>query len=307
MISISGWTYGAEHEFVDWDRRKGIPEGFGIDLSDRTMVNSNGIAVDSRWDFWPFGGEIQTPPTESPEGQGEALKTFLEYHPDAKVNYRSNLHIHVRVPGLAYHLPSLKKLLQFNFEHLSTILPLVDPIPIPRSSDYENPLFFEGAKKRYRRRLRSHHTLPAKRNVTRQLDAMNLDDFFRGEVPQKINKEPLWVGRARSAVNLRQLRDTETVEFRHFPGTLDVEELLTCIEWCRDYLLMGLGFLNESPVERFQSRFASRPWPKFGNYQHDLEVKYQATLYKGKHSRDEIQKYIGLILAGSFNGSPYYE
>ena len=77
-VQMTGWTFGAEHELGDWDQRNGLPTGFKMDTRDITVMNSNGIAADPKGRSYSFGGEINTPPTDTIEGQGAALEELLK-------------------------------------------------------------------------------------------------------------------------------------------------------------------------------------------------------------------------------------
>ncbi len=295
------WTYGAEHELGDWPLDRELPEGFQQDKRDVTIVNSNGIAADPKGRTYRFGGEFNTPPTEKPLGQVWALRTIKERYPEAVVNYRSNLHIHIRVPELQDDLKLLKKLTRFNQEYLRQVLPLVEPIPMPTHGDYPDPEEQEGAMKRSRRRHRSHHTVLTDTRLTIQLSADNLDDFFHWEVPWSKGEEPkpLWHFQPRAAVNLRQMLETDTIEFRHFPGTLDDNELLHCVHWCRDYLLSA--FNDRNPVAMWHNQYSHLQFPKFPKYIHWMENRYQATVRDGSVPIDEVYENIRLIEAGEFD------
>jgi hypothetical protein len=295
------WTYGAEHELGDWPRDRELPEDFGLDKKDVTIVNSNGIAADPKGRYYRFGGEINTPPTGEPVGQCMMLAKIKGRYPEAVVNYRSNLHVHVRVPGLQDDLKLLKQLTRFNQQHLRSLLPLVEPIPMPCHEEYSDPEEQEGAMKRFRRRLRSHHTMLTDTRVETQLQADNTDDFFHWEVPWSNGEDPkpLWHFQPRCAVNLRQMLETDTIEFRHFPGTLNEEELLTCVEWCQTYLVCA--FTETNPIKIFHLDFAHREWPKFPKYIHWMEKRYQATTRDGSVPVAEVIENIKLIEAGEFD------
>ncbi len=223
-----------------------------------------------------------------------------ERYPEARVNYRSNLHIHVRVPGLCEDLDALKCLVRFNQRWLPELLPLVEPIPRPWGNSTAEQ---KGAQQRYRRRVVSHHTITTGPRVEAQLLATSPADLLAAAVPwsAKIGR-PQWQLAAREAVNIRQLRETDTIEFRHFPGTLDARELLTCVEWCRDYL--RAAFDDRDPIEMYKSEYAGREWPVFESYVHWMEVRYRATRHGGKLKRARVEQNIRAILDGDFGGGP---
>lgn len=296
----STWTYGAEHELSDWPRHaRALPAGWKLDERDVTMVNSNGIAVDPRGITYDRGGEFNTPPTANPEGQAALLAELLRLFPECTVNYRSNLHLHVRIPGLREDLAALKQIARFNAEHLPRLLQVLEPIPRPTRLAFPAPEELEGALRRYRRRLVSHHTVVRGLRLAAQLAAATTQEFFEREVPWSESLgRPQWQCQPRQAVNLRQLRETDTVEFRHFPGTLDPAELATCARWCGDYLACALR--DGDPMALFHSEYDRRPWPQFPAYVHWMEVRYRATVHDGTLSRAEIERNTALILAGEF-------
>lgn len=306
------WTFGCEFEWGDIDRRVLLPPGFGWDERDCTIVNSNGIANDPKGRLYRLGGEINTPPTPTIYGQQEALQLLKALFPEAVVNYRSNLHAHIRVPGLKDDLRALKRITQYNAHWLPIVLPIIEPIPEPKHTFVDEELFpFErlGALRRYKRRKRSHHTVLSKARTDKQLTAHTLEEFFRAEVPQDKLGRPMWHAQPRAAVNLRQLLQTDTIEFRHSPGTLDPEELGHFLEWCEHYLLCALcptwGRPEAlDPWQTFKPEMKMRAvarFPAFPEYRHALEIRYRMTCHDGSLYKDAIINNIKAIEDGSFN------
>lgn len=291
------FTYGAEHELADWPLSTELPNGYGRDVKDITIVNSNGIANDPSGKLYGFGGEINTPPTDTIEGQVMCLQDIKRLLPMAKVNYRSNLHIHVRVPDLKDDLAMLKQVQHYIHEHMPFLLPGLQELPRPTSKEYECPEELKGAQRRWRRRRVSHQTLLTPQRLERQLQAKTNEEFFRLEVPQSKADKPLWHCQPRLCVNLRQLLETDTVEFRHFAGTLDESIMRKCVEWCRDFMLAAL---NNDPVETLTSRYQPSDFPKFPEYDHELERRYRATVHDGTLDKEIIARNIELILKGEF-------
>ena len=298
------WTYGCEFELSDWNRNKALPKGMVIDPQDFTMVNSNGIAVDPTGKTYGFGGEICSAPTETISRQLTQLEAIVRLHKSKlAINYRSNLHIHVRVPGIRTELAKLKQLLAFNLHWLPKVLNYIEPIPIPTAQQYPDSASLAGARRRYRRRLQSHHRIPSSKFVNRQLAARTPKEFFLAGVPHNKQGAAMWGASPRNAVNLNQLLQTDTIEFRHFPGTLSSKELKYCIIWCREWLRSALAISKKTPLENL---YIARNFPKFAEYQHDLEVRYRATVHDGTVPLLEIRKYQEQIITGKFKGSPYY-
>lgn len=286
------WTYGAEHELADWDTRKGLPEGYGRD-PEPNIVNSNGIAADPRLISYKFGGEINTPPTDTPEDQGELLARFLSKHPTASANWRCGMHIHIRIPGLKESLPGLQRLARYICDN-TEVYDLVDPLPKESREQHKTDEEYKQARRRYNWMRMSHFTAIPSYRVIGQMDALSIQDFFETEVPRSRIGKPLWHAQPRAAVNLRQLLQTDTIEFRHFPQTLEPDEVITAAEWCRDYLLCA--FNKQPAIELFNSAYADRKFPTLDTiYVHWQEMRWRATTVS-KNKRKDVESAIKRFL-----------
>lgn len=291
------WTFGAEHEFADFSLDTTLPKGCAHDRKDWTIVNSNGIANDPKGLLYRFGGEINTPPTDK-DDQVDVLTAIKKRVPDVAVNYRSNLHIHIRVPGLKTDLRMLKQVQSYITAHLPTILPILEPIPVPARFQFLTDKEYAGAIRRYKRRVVSHHTFVPQDRVKNQIRAKSCKEFFELEVPSS-NERPLYHLQPRACVNLRQMLETDTIEFRHFPGTLVESELSMCLTWCKMFLDHAMHNAGSGDLRNWA--IANRQHlPKFASYNHQLENRYRATVHDGTISKDTIRRNIQLILAGRF-------
>ncbi|RJQ26101.1 hypothetical protein C4577_04165 [Candidatus Parcubacteria bacterium] len=292
-IDPDSWTWGAEHEFADWDSKKELPTGFGRSKFDNTMVNSNGIAVQLSTDIYPYGGEFNTPPTSTIKDQIACLTTIKQRFPECQVNYRSNLHIHIGVHGLRDDLITIKKIFKYiymdNYENVPKVLNWVDPIPKPKTL---------AQKHRIKRNKQSHHRLLKNKNVIQRIyEQPTAELLLRGK--HGLPSQP------REGINLRQLLDTNTIEFRHFAGTLDEEKLNVCIEWCRDFLIFAI---NDIPIKKLCEKYKDRinKFPKLPLLDDDMEVLYQATAAK-LNPEDVVRQNIDLILNNKFRDSKSWE
>lgn len=284
-VDTSEWTYGVEHEWADW-HCSDLPSEY-TRSPDHTIVNSNGIAAQIKPDFYKYGGEINTIPSETMEDQITQL-VDLKSKLSPSVNYRSNLHIHIRVPGLKNDLNMLKLVQTYIHEKLPRWIDSVDPLPKATTP---------AEKKRLRRNKVSHRTLLTPQRLKYQMEAETLQEFFEREVPRSKKGQVMWHAQPRLAVGLRQLLQTDTVEFRHFFGTLEEEELLGAMKWCRKFLLYALRDLSFKPSRNL----VSLPVPK--PFNEELEIKYQATANHNGLSKKECQRNIQMILDGEFNAS----
>jgi hypothetical protein len=281
----AGWTYGAEFELADLDRRKPTLEGFGWDKRDVTMVNSNGIAVDPRGELYGWGGEINTPACKTVKALGECLRKVREHYPEARTNYRTNLHIHVRVPGLKDDLDALKQLLMFTSNEIRTLLPIVEPIPEPIAADYRNNEAYKGARKRYARRKVSHQTTLPMHRVSAMLNAKTVEEFFLAEF-HLTDKRFAYI-QPRAAVNIRQLQETDTIEFRHFPMTLNSEAFENAATYCKAFLLAALG-LSGGSINSLYKVAGQLRMPQFDMYDHALEQRFLLTVRTNKDAAQNI-------------------
>jgi hypothetical protein len=291
-------TFGCEHEWADIPCAAPLPRGYGWDRRDITIVNSNGIANDPTGKLYHLGGEINTPPTSTAQGQASCLYELRQLLPMARINYRSNLHVHVRVPGLKDDLALLKKFQATIHDVMPSILEMIEPIPVPTVDEYPDGEEYQGAMRRYRRRKVSHHTLLPAYRWQLQMAASTIEDFFRLEVPHTKNRLPMWHAQPRLCVNLRQLRETDTIEFRHFPGTLEQRELVSAICWCRYFVNAVLDDVR--PTIMMRSAKAWVDLPTFPPYVHWMEKRYRATVHDGTVSKADIAKNIKLIESGEF-------
>lgn len=293
------WTYGVEHELGDWDTRDGW-DGFGRD-PEPNVCNSNGIAADPTLKDWYFGAEINTKPTKSCAEQGNILRRFLKRHTQCFVSQRVGMHIHVRIPGLSRSLPALKRLQKYVCENVDCYN-LIDPVPDPIREQYDTEDQYNGARKWVRMIRRSHWTRIPDSRVQKQMMSSSVKEFFAMEAPfTKRTNKPMWHAQPRASVNIRQLMQTDTIEFRHFFGTLSAEHVVNSCRWCRDYLL---AWLDKYPATKlFDSKYVHIRFPSRPDYLHWLEKRWEFTSHS-KNKRQQIKENIQIVLSGEFDGLP---
>jgi hypothetical protein len=284
----SEWTFGVEHEWGDVRFGVPLPGGNKWNDKDFTCVASCGIANDPSGELYPFSGEINTAPTSDPEGQAEHLRNLLAAialtdSPVPKVNYRSNMHIHIRVPGLKEDLGALKRVLRYFVRWGEASFKLVEPIPKPDAHLFPDPEHLAWAMKRYRRRQVSHQeTLPPAR-VEEMLVATDPWHFFRAHHPLPSNPESTNRDRMshlfrRPGVNIRQLwEDSETVEFRHWPGTLTPDQVRDATEWCARWMDAALNHPDDETPQQIWDSVSAWNLPTFPDYEYACERVYDWT------------------------------
>jgi hypothetical protein len=288
LYPSSEFTYGVELEYADVKFGTPLPEGCQWNQKDNTIVNSTGIANDPNGKLWEFGGEINTRPTKTISEQLQVIREINEALTESGyppvINYRCNLHIHVRVPGLSQDLESCKKLLKYNMLYAQEAFDVIEQIPVPTRSEYPDPAAYEGALKRMKRRHRSHQYMLPKSRTDEMLAATTVKEFYEGHAPLT-EKGRMWFFSPREGINLRQMwEETETIEFRHFPGTISLVEMESCIHWCATYLDNVLNDHNLTPRELFYGELYK--FPKFGHYDYKLECGYQLTNFDSNKKAD---------------------
>jgi hypothetical protein len=281
-------TFGAEHELANWDALRELPIGFKRS-PDITVVNDNGVAAQPNVKVYRYGGEINTPPTSKIQGQVDLLHYIKERYPEATVNHRSNLHLHIRWPGLKENLAMLKQIQLYIHTELPKVIGKLEPIPAGKTP---------AEQKRAKRRKISHQMFLTPQRLKHQLAAKSVQEFFEREVPRSKKGQPMWHAQPRLCVGLRQLLQTDTVEFRHFPGTLVEAELRTSFEWCLRFLEAAV---NQEPIIPLWESFATKRFPVFPAFDEEREIRYRATAAGSGLKGSEIRRNIALILKGQFN------
>ena len=274
MYKKEDFTYGVELEYGNCNRKQKLVDGASWNDKDNTCVSSTGIANDPTGKLYQYGGEINTRPTETIEEQIEHIqKVNACLSPVPIVNYRSNLHIHVRVPGLKDDLNGCKKLLQYIEKHQDEAFKIVEQIPGVNPDQHPEVVKWE--KKREKRRYKSHQYKVPQARVEAMMAANTTQEFFE-EHAVLTEKGRMWYFAPRAGINLRQMwEETETIEFRHFPGTLNMKEMHSCILWCQQFLHYALNDPKVSPQDFF--KLHEYTFPSFEPYEFKTEQIYQWT------------------------------
>lgn len=293
LFDKTEWSNGVELEYGNCSTKCDLPEGAKWNTLDNTVVSSTGIANDPKGELYVYGGEINTKPCFTIDDQILHIEEINRaLCPAPLVNYRSNLHIHIRVPGLKDDLDSLKKLLRYVDRYQEQAFEIVEQIPVPDRNTLA-PEVYEWALKRMKRRKKSHqHKLPAKR-IEAMLNATTPQEFYEEHAHRDAKGQPAWFQCPRAGINLRQMfEETNTIEFRHFPGTLNMDEMRSCIQWCYDFLDAALNHEDRSPLEVFND--GNYTFPKFEEYEYETEQIYQWTNHD-KNSRKEVSARLGML------------
>jgi len=279
-------TFGAEYELGDVDRKITLPDGANWNFKDHSIANSTGIANDEKAKLYTLGGEINTDPTDSINGQLAIWEGIRNSFENIHINHRTNLHLHIQVPGLRENLPRLKRLMEYIQEHQDRVYQLVEPLSAPMQTDYNTEASYKGAVQRYKRRLISHQNKLKPKQVAACMGAETAEEFINGHAPKNKEGKPQWALAVRGGINVSQLRETNTVEFRHFTPSLDTDEIESCFNWVHAFMNAAL-VTGETPDQLY----ATRTWkfPPFAGYDHDIDVVFRWTDLE-KNSRSIVAK-----------------
>ena len=285
---VSTFSYGVELEYGDCYRFAELPDGAQWNDKDNTCVSSTGIANDPDGKLYSYGGEINTRPTMTIEEQIDHISKINAalVSPKAIVNYRSNLHIHVRVPGLKDDLESCKKLLRYVERYQQQAFDIVETIPVPDKNTLP-PLEYEWAHKRMKRRERSHQYKLPKARYEAMMASNTTKEFYENHAHKNAKGEPAWFQCPRSGINLRQMwEETNTIEFRHFPGTMNMKEMESAIRWCQQFMVAALSDEDISPNEIIMNDSFKYTFPDFQPYEFETEQIYQWTNFDTNKKSD---------------------
>ena len=289
MYSVSEFSYGVELEYGDSYRFCELPDGATWNAKDNTCVSTTGIANDPDGKLYAYGGEINTAPTMTITEQIDHITRInLALSPAPVINYRSNLHIHIRVPELHNDLDACKRLLRYVDRYQQQVFDTIQPIPTPDKNTLP-PDVYAWELKRMKRRYRSHQNVLPKKRVAAMLQATNVKEFFEEHAHRNAAGQPSWFQCPRAGINLRQMwEETNTIEFRHFPGTMDMFEMESCLRWCQQFLNAALNEDDLSPREFHAYAHALDIWkfPEFKPYEFETEQIYQWTNFDNNNKRD---------------------
>lgn len=117
-------------------------------------------------------------------------------------------------------------------------------------------------------------------------------EFYEAHASRDKFGRPMFHLATRCGINLMQLFDeTDTVEFRHFPMTLDLDEIRSAITWCLKFMEAGLND-QQPPKELLEDWMV---FPKFIKYNHVREERMRSTSV-GKINRSRAKANITKML-----------
>lgn len=287
LTDVDYWTYGAELELSDWDITLPMLTGSSKSL-DWTICNSNGIGAQNPR-LYRYGGEINTIPTSTISEQLDLLPALKRYYKNMCPGYRGATHIHIRVPGLVTNLKGLKAIQQYIHSHRGLLVSLFEPV---------RPNSVTKLSSRYWRWIKlSRNTFLTTNRLSKQLSASSVKEFMEAEVPVGKAGEVLWHAQPRVCVNLRQLLQTQTIEFRHFNSTMCPDRLLSAFQWSRDFLRAAI---SNAPIQALLGKYPKQSFPTQIAYNEQLEIRYRCTAAHSGIPKADVLRHIEMIEGGEF-------
>lgn len=265
---LDNFTYGLEIEFVDTDRETiTLPRGCSWNKKEVTLVNSDGVAVDSTGRTKNTrGGEINTCPTDTLDEQVNVAEKCLKVlkNGNAKVNYRCNLHVHVGLSPKHQNVESLKKIQKYAYDNFTDLIMLtMGEGQFNKKPEY--PLSFWS---HYKERMVPKY----KHDYLLQSDS--LKDFQMTFFKAKDGRHaPMTF--MRQLVNTHSFFKTKTIEYRGFWGTLDINEIRSCLEFT-DFIVFMALCPNPRPISEYKKLFEGK-FPKELPFSSKLEEGFQKT------------------------------
>lgn len=275
---------GLELEFSDIPTNVTIPERLGTyDYEDCSIVNSCGIANDPLKKDVLIGSEINMKPVHTVREMLDNIEELYSILTPKAANFKSNLHVHISIPGLEHRYEDLYKLHTYTFKYAAEVFKTIDPIPVVA----DDPVF----KRRAAHLSHSHHyEFPSQRKEL-LLQAKTWEEFRDGQQPMKDGVRLTHAIR-RCGVNLRSLWDRGTIEFRHFFAANTLLEYESAIRWCILYVENAL-----SEQQSVDILYNSREWsfPRMGEWNPYLLLGWEETNYK-YNTRAEVRNKLALLV-----------
>lgn len=276
-ISLS---YGWEIEFVDQRRsilKPLLPPGCKFSRKEVTLINSNGLAVDSGLGAaHDWGGEINTPPVYSlPDAIHMGREVFgVLLMNGATSNYRCNTQFHIGIVEYKTwsdqdQLIFLKRAQKFFYENAKSILDLtMGETNFKKESDYPSSFWLH------------HQELPlSERKHEALMNAKTVKEFQNGFfLTEKGNYH--FANFQRQYVNTHQMFKTGTIEFRNFYNAKNSSHFDNIVMFCNLLFHAMLNVIQPKQFQEMLGMYSRDHFPFRDPFDLVLENKFQATRVK---------------------------
>lgn len=235
------FTYGAEIEWGDIDRRFQVPDHLGKwEYAETDIVNIHSpfpfVACDPLGEEPPYGGEINTKPTKTWQEQVDRIlqiyDLFVKHGNTPSTACVNHGHIHVFVPGLKDDVAGLKKLVTYIKENQHDTI----------EACYD---FRENGQMKTCDGAKMYLKLDGGRPMPDYMcdNIINLTtDFDHFIKLHAAGKDGVSMGRPfRYAINTYCMKHTGTIEFRCFRSTVKREELESQFKFVTNFIDAALN------------------------------------------------------------------
>lgn len=271
-------TYGCEFEFSDIDTRKTLPKGNTYSCFENSIVNSDCLACKlyGKNLDQPFGGEINSLVSDNLQSQIDNFKTLIELFPEATVNHRTALQIHV-----GFKRPedlNLKNILNFITYYYSKYKDLGNLLrPQYEKSELFGTHFYKEMIKRNQKIEDWKYDI--------LISSKTLEELKKNFGMSKVGKYHS-ITIKRYAINLYKIfQETKTIEFRCFWGTTSIEQFVSCLNFVKDFC--ELAFENSSESLDFENY----NFPKKPKFSKKLEIGWERTNVKNPRINNNLEDY----------------
>lgn len=274
---VTGRSYGVELEWADIDTRLDISKWGKWDTDERTICNSDGTAFKSSH----IGGEAVTIPSPTIADQIykiSGMRNVLK----PNLSHRCGVHIHVGVEGLKDNVEAMKQIFRYAVDNAAAIDLLVSPDCYVHEK-YEDPET-QKAKNSFNRMISSWlRVSPPTERLEDIMAAETPEEFYQAHYPvKKDGTGRLYALGPRYAVNLRSIVKHGTVEFRHFAGSTDLEEIKGMFEYCDMFIDYALNSPDTPLSEWLLPAMREHEWnfPQMQPFDPQAEVIFHRTKVK---------------------------
>jgi hypothetical protein len=259
--SSDNFTWGVELELGDIPRHLNPPHCtwslFETDIVN-TLPPYYGIAADPKGINPPVGGELNTFPTKTIDKQIEYITNIFDFFKKEGVvpttSCVSHTHIHVHIPNIKNNLDDLKKLLIFIYKNQNDIIEKTSSFDITPDMSLSTIDYLKNDScRKY-----------SKERLIEILSSTNLSDFFK-----QINLQRSKYNIGRYFINFTNLTTLESIEFRCFRATTDINHIKNIMLFIKN--LLESAFNNISINYNFD-------FPKL-KYDYELFVSWEKTKY----------------------------
>ena len=272
-------SFGVELELADVDRTRDIPANLGawecgdkknaqgVYLGKETcIINTDLSVVDPDGITCTKGGEIHTVPSYSIDTLMDRIASIFKIFPEAKMFLPGKMHIHVGIPE--WTLEDIKNIYAYTEDNDVDLMNAMCPESFMESM-LRDPQVTQDLK---------DHYISSRRTVTNPKCFSKVNDFdtikeikywwgakclyhfpkpvtsFRGEL--KPSKQGIRV----QSIHIQHLLCHNTVEFRNFAPTMNLDEIRACINVSERYIKEALKGKAGVPLREWIHEYKLPEW-----------------------------------------------